>query len=163
MCLSSARILRCPSNVPPCALALCTTVCYSGESRCLRLRGAMHSPSGHRAAPGPLNGTGVPLRASTGCSPPAILGTISPLSSIAIFNHIEIFQYIFQYLIHFFLEIYHFFLEILRTFTEYSYVFSYPNIHFRSEVSSYPKNVPTVLLKSEFRRRRAAGRPRDRA
>jgi hypothetical protein len=33
---------------------------------------------------------------STGCVPQAILGTISPLSSIAIFKHIEIFQYIFQ-------------------------------------------------------------------
>jgi hypothetical protein len=35
-------------------------------------------------------------RGSTGCAPPAILGTISPLSSIAIFKHIEIFQYSFQ-------------------------------------------------------------------
>jgi hypothetical protein len=35
-------------------------------------------------------------RGSTGCVPPAIFGTISPLSSIAIFKHIEIFQNIFQ-------------------------------------------------------------------
>jgi hypothetical protein len=35
-------------------------------------------------------------RGSTGCAPPAMLGSISPLSSIAIFKHIEIFQYIFQ-------------------------------------------------------------------
>ena len=35
-------------------------------------------------------------RDSIGCVPPAILGTISPLSSIAIFKHIELFQYIFQ-------------------------------------------------------------------
>ena len=30
---------------------------------------------------------------------------------------------------------------------EYSYVFADPNIHFRSEVRSYPKNVPTVFFK----------------
>ncbi len=30
---------------------------------------------------------------------------------------------------------------------EYSYVFSDPNMHFGSEVLSYPKNVPTVFLK----------------
>jgi hypothetical protein len=35
-------------------------------------------------------------RSSTGCAPAAILCTISPLSFIAIFKHIEIFQYIFQ-------------------------------------------------------------------
>ncbi len=35
-------------------------------------------------------------RCFTGCAPPAILGNISPLSSIAIFKHVEIFQYIFQ-------------------------------------------------------------------
>ncbi len=29
---------------------------------------------------------------------------------------------------------------------EYSYVFSEPNIHFRTEVPSYPKNVPTVFF-----------------
>jgi hypothetical protein len=31
---------------------------------------------------------------------------------------------------------------------EYSYVFSDPNIHFRSEVRSYLKNVPTVFFKN---------------
>ncbi len=92
VCLSSARILRCPSNVRPRALAPCTAGYYSGESRCRRLRGAMHSPSGHRAASGPLNGSGAPLHTSTGCAPSAIFGAISPLSSIAIFKHIEIFQ-----------------------------------------------------------------------
>jgi hypothetical protein len=56
----------------------------------------MHSPSGHRAAPGPLNVLGAPLRASTGCALPAILGTIFHLSSIASFKYIEIIQYIFQ-------------------------------------------------------------------
>ncbi len=35
-------------------------------------------------------------RGSTGCAPPADLGTISPLSSNAIFKHIAIFQNIFQ-------------------------------------------------------------------
>ncbi len=62
VCLSLARILRCPSNVRPRALAQCTASCNSDESRCRRLRGAMHSPSGHRAAPGPLNGSGAPSR-----------------------------------------------------------------------------------------------------
>jgi hypothetical protein len=66
VCRSSARILRYPSNVRPRAfkLAPCTAGCYSGESRCRRLTGrcAMHSPSGHRAAPGPLNGSGAPSR-----------------------------------------------------------------------------------------------------
>ncbi len=39
-----------------------------------------------------------------------------------------------------------------------------PNIHFRTEVRSYPKNVPTVFFfKSEFRKRRTAGMLRDRA
>jgi hypothetical protein len=35
-------------------------------------------------------------RGSTGCSPAAISGTLSHLSSITIFKHIEIFQSIFQ-------------------------------------------------------------------
>jgi hypothetical protein len=65
VCLSSARILRCLSNVRPRALAPCIAGCYSGESRCRRLRGAMHSPSGHRDAAGPLNGSGALLRASS--------------------------------------------------------------------------------------------------
>jgi hypothetical protein len=30
----------------------------------------------------------------------------------------------------------------------YSYVFSDPNIHFWTEVRSYPKNVPTVVFKN---------------
>jgi hypothetical protein len=30
---------------------------------------------------------------------------------------------------------------------EYSYLLSDPNIHFRTEVRSYPKNVPTIILK----------------
>jgi hypothetical protein len=34
---------------------------------------------------------------------------------------------------------------------EYSYVFSDPNIHFRTEVCSYPKNVPTVFKNRSFR------------
>ncbi len=138
------RILRCPSNVRPCALALCTAGGYSGESRGQRLRGAMHSPTrarggrwrqrrerggvrgaavGRRHAVGAVprrrrrrrtrhrprraGGAAIGLRlghsmdrarrhSSTGCVPLAILGYISPLSSIAIFKHTEIFQYIFQ-------------------------------------------------------------------
>ncbi len=50
-----------------------------------------------------------------------------------------------RYLIHFFLEICHFFSRFYVRSLEYSYVFSDPNIHFGTEVRSYPKTVPTVL------------------
>jgi hypothetical protein len=53
-----------------------------------------------------------------------------------------------RYLILFLFEICHLFLEILRMFTGIFLRFSDPNIHFRSEVRSYPKNVPTVFFKN---------------
>ncbi len=39
------------------------------------------------------------------------------------------------------------FSQILRASLEYSYVLSDSNIHFRTEVRSYPKNIPTVFSK----------------
>jgi hypothetical protein len=76
---------------------------------------------------------------------------------------IAINQQCLMYLIHFFLEIRHIFRFYVRSL-EYSYVFSDPNIHFRTEVRSYPKKRSyNFFQKSEFRRRRTAGRPRDHA
>jgi hypothetical protein len=65
------------------------------------------------------------------------------------------------YLILFFSRFATFFSRFYVRSLKYSYVFSDPNIHFRTEVRSYPKNVPTFFLKLEFLKRRTAGRPRD--
>jgi hypothetical protein len=51
------------------------------------------------------------------------------------------------YLIHFFSRFVTFFSRFYVRSLEYSYVFCDPNIHFRSEVRSYPKNDPTVFFK----------------
>ncbi len=65
------------------------------------------------------------------------------------------------YLIRFFSRFFTFFSRFSVRSLEYFYVFFDPSIHFRSEVRSYPKTDSTVVLKSEFRRRRTAGRPRN--
>jgi hypothetical protein len=52
-----------------------------------------------------------------------------------------------MYLIHFFSRFATFFSIFYVRSLEYSYVFSDPKINFRTDVRSYPKNVPTVFFK----------------
>jgi hypothetical protein len=68
------------------------------------------------------------------------------------------------YLIHFFLEICHFFLEILRTFTGIFLRVLWSEYSFSDEGTFLSlKRSYFFLKKSEFRSRRTAGRPRNRA
>ncbi len=52
------------------------------------------------------------------------------------------------YLMHFSLEISYFFSRFCVRSLEYSYMFSDPNIHFWTEVCSYPNKVPTFFKKN---------------
>jgi hypothetical protein len=84
------------------------------------------------------------MRLSFSTLPMIVLNTFCSMPLLTHANHACVLFH--QYLIHFFLEIYHKFSRFCERLLECSQAFSDLKIRCRTEVRSYPNNVPTLFI-----------------